>query len=165
MNIHSSYSFHSFPDLPPLCLVIAEHGALMQTKNIIGFIAWITLVFIAASIGALASAQAGVFYGQLNQPSWAPPAWLFGPVWSVLYLMMGIAVWFVWRDYGFSHARMAMKLFLAQLVLNALWSWLFFYWHLGAFSCVEILLLWLLIIASVITFWRHKPLFNVTKAE
>jgi translocator protein len=88
----------------------------------LGFTFWITLVFIAAAIGAFASAQAGVFYGQLNQPSWAPPAWLFGPVWSALYLLMGIAAFLVWRTAGFAQAKTALSLFFIQLALNALWS-------------------------------------------
>ncbi len=115
------------------------------------------LTFAAAAIGAFASAQAGAFYAQLQQPVWAPPGWLFGPVWTVLYLMMAIAAWLVWRVHGFRRARVALGLFVLQLAANALWTWLFFVWHLGAFAFVEILLLWALIVATIVAFWRLLP--------
>ena len=130
----------------------------MRTRSFFGLFIWLMVVFIAAAFGALASAQAGDFYAQLNQPSWAPPAWLFGPVWSMLYLMMGVAAWSVWDKSGFSQARTAFALFFIQLVLNASWSWLFFHWHFGLISCVDIVILWLMIIANIITFWQQKPL-------
>jgi len=104
-------------------------------------------------VGAIASARAATFYGQLSQPPWAPPAWLFGPVWSVLYLLMAVAAWLVWRDHGFPRAAVALGLFVAQLVANSLWTWLFFGLHLGALSLAEIVVLWLLIAATVYRFW------------
>lgn len=96
------------------------------SKQILGLAGWLLLSFAAAGIGAIATTNAGDFYQQLNRPGWAPPAGSFGPVWSVLYLMMGIAAWLVWRERGFRHARVALALFLAQLAANALWTWLFF---------------------------------------
>jgi tryptophan-rich sensory protein len=72
--------------------------------------------------------------------------------------MIGIAAWLVWRVDGFRAARGALSLFLAQLALNALWSWLFFGWHRGALAFVDILLLWVLIIATLIAFWRVRAL-------
>lgn len=130
----------------------------MFGKNTIGFLAWLTLVIIAAAVGGLASANAGNFYSQLHQPTWAPPGWLFGPVWSVLYLMMSVAAWLVWKTHGFRGARLALSLFLVQLALNSLWTWLFFAWHLGALSFAEIVVLWISILATLISFWRLRPL-------
>lgn len=101
----------------------------------------------------MASARAAAFYGQLSQPVWAPPAWLFGPVWSVLYLLMAVAAWLVWRQHRFSGARTALGLFVIQLFANALWTWLFFGMHLGAVSLAEIAVLWLLIAATISAFW------------
>jgi tryptophan-rich sensory protein len=72
--------------------------------------------------------------------------------------MMAIAAWLVWRRGGFRANRIALSLFLAQLVLNALWSWLFFAWHLGASAFADIVILWVLIIATLISFWRVRPL-------
>jgi benzodiazapine receptor len=127
-------------------------------KQLAGLAAWLLVSFIAAVIGGAASFQASAFYARLVRPEWAPPSWLFGPVWTVLYAVMGIAAWLVWRVGGFRAAKPALALFLVQLVLNALWSWLFFGWHLGALAFTDIVLLWVLIIATQIAFWRISPL-------
>jgi tryptophan-rich sensory protein len=123
-----------------------------------GLAGWLLATFAAGAIGAFASADAGVFYAALARPTWAPPGWLFGPVWSVLYLLMALAAWLVWRGQGFSGGRVALVLYIAQLAANALWTWLFFVWHLGALAFVEILLLWVLIVATVVAFWRLNTL-------
>lgn len=131
------------------------HPALR--KQALGLAGWLAASFVTGGVGAIASARADLFYGELSQPSWAPPAWLFGPVWSVLYVLMGIAAWLVWREHGFRNAATALKLFIAQLFANALWTWIFFVWHLGALSLAEIVALWLLIASTILAFWRlHK---------
>ena len=127
-------------------------------KQILGLVGWLVVSFIAAGIGAAASVQAGPFYAQLVRPEWAPPAWVFGPVWTALYVLMGVAAWLVWRVGGFRAARLALTLFLVQLAFNALWSWLFFGWHRGALAFADVLLLWVLIVATLIAFWRIRPL-------
>jgi translocator protein len=114
---------------------------LSSSRQIAGLAAWLFVTFVAAALGAAASVHAGTFYAQLLRPAWAPPGWLFGPVWSALYLAMGIAAWLVWRAAGFRAARAALTLYLVQLALNALWSWLFFGWHLGAAAFADVLLL------------------------
>lgn len=129
-----------------------------KQTQLAGLAAWLVGSFIAAGIGGAASIQAGPFYAQLVRPEWAPPGSVFGPVWTVLYLLMGIAAWLVWRVGGLRAARTALTLFLVQLVLNALWSWLFFGWHLGALAFVDVLLLWASILATLIAFWRVSPL-------
>ena len=131
---------------------------LSTTKQTLGLIGWMLLVFTAAAIGGLASAQAGAFYAELVRPGWAPPGWLFGPVWSVLYALMGISAWLVWRARGFAGARCALLLFMAQLGVNALWTWLFFAWHRGALAFAEILLLWVMIVGTILLFWRTSKL-------
>lgn len=118
----------------------------------------VAICFAAAAIGGVASASAPEFYRELVLPAWAPPAWVFGPVWTVLYLLMGVAAWLVWRERGFGGARTALGLFLVQLAANALWSWLFFAWQLGALATLEILVLWGLILATTVAFWRVRPL-------
>jgi translocator protein len=122
-------------------------------KQALGLAGWLAASFIAGGLGAIASANAGVFYGRLVQPSWSPPAWLFGPVWSVLYVLIAVAAWLVWRRHGFGGASTALRLFGIQLLANALWTWLFFAWHLGAVALVEIVVLWLLIAATIRAFW------------
>lgn len=118
----------------------------------IGLVGWLLAAFAAGAVGAVASVDAAAFYAQLAKPSWAPPAGVFGPVWSVLYALMGVAAWLVWRSPG-PH-RAALVLFAAQLVANALWSWLFFGWHRGALASVEVLILLALVAATVMAFWR-----------
>ena len=131
---------------------------MSRTQQAIGFIGWLLLSFIAAAVGARASVQAATFYQQLAQPTWAPPASVFGPVWSLLYALMGIAAWLIWRGGGWRRQRGALTLFVLQLAVNALWSWLFFGWHRGAFAFADIVLLWLLIVSTLIGFWRVRPL-------
>lgn len=127
-----------------------------KSKQIIGLVAWLAVCFLAAAMGAAASVQAGSFYTQLVRPEWAPSAQWFGPVWTILYALMGIAAWLVWRVGGFRATARALALFLVQLAFNALWSWLFFAWHLGALAFADIILLWLLILATIIAFWRIR---------
>lgn len=118
---------------------------------------WFPLTFACAAIGARASISAPAFYAALQQPSWAPPAWLFGPVWSVLYLLMAIAAWRISR-HSSGEARAALLFYAAQLALNALWSWLFFGWHQGALAFVCLLALWGLILATIMRFYRLERL-------
>ncbi|CAM3639568.1 TspO/MBR family protein [Paracidovorax anthurii] len=118
---------------------------------------WLLLCFIAAGIGGLASAQAPQFYAQLHQPPWAPPAGVFGPVWTVLYALMGIAAWLAWREPPGPARRLALRLFAAQLALNALWSWLFFQWRLGAWALADIALLGACLAATFVAFLRLRP--------
>ncbi len=128
-------------------------------SQILGLLGWLLVAFAAAAIGAIASVDAAAFYAQLGKPSWAPPAWLFGPVWSALYSLMGVSAWLVWRSSGSSKG--ALGLFIAQLAANALWSWLFFAWHRGALAAVEVLVLLALIVCTAITFWRSSRLAAV----
>ena len=123
-----------------------------------GFLAWLVTVALAAGLAAIASVDAPTFYEELAKPQWAPPSSLFGPVWTVLYVLMGVAAWLVWRERGFSGAPMALTLFLIQLVANALWSWLFFAWRQGMFAFVDIVVLAVLVALTVVTFWRVRPL-------
>jgi benzodiazapine receptor len=120
----------------------------------VGLAVSVLLTFAAAGVGALASVEAATFYEQLIRPAWAPPAWLFGPVWTFLYALMAVAAWLVWRAHGVAGARAALAVFLAQLAANALWSWLFFAWQQGALAFAEVLLLWGLIVVTVVAFWR-----------
>jgi benzodiazapine receptor len=131
---------------------------MRRQKQFAGLVAWLIGSFIAAGIGGAASVQAGAFYAQIARPDWAPPSWVFGPVWTVLYALMGIAAWLVWRVGGFRTARSALTMFIAQLALNALWSWLFFGWQRAGLAFADIVLLWALILATSIAFWKIRPL-------
>jgi tryptophan-rich sensory protein len=126
------------------------------SSQAVGLLAWLLLAFAAGAVGAIASQNAAVFYGQLTKPAWAPSPAVFGPVWSVLYAMMGVAAWLVWRSTG--TRWLALTLFCAQLAANALWSWLFFAWRSGPAAAVEVLVLLALIVATVVAFWRLNRL-------
>lgn len=124
-----------------------------------GALAWLLLAtFLTAAIGAFASIDAKEFYASLNQPAWSPPPTVFGPVWTVLYLMMCVAAWLVVRQVGTAAARPAMWLYGAQLLCNALWTWLFFHWHWGAVAFAEVLLLFVLVALTMRAFWRMRAL-------
>lgn len=132
-----------------------------KQSQLLGLIGWFVATFAASIVGAIASVQATSFYQELVQPSWAPPSSVFGPVWTVLYALMAIAAWLVWRTGGFRANRRALSLFIAQLVANALWSWLFFAWHRGWWAFVDIVVLWVLIVATLVAFWRVRILAGV----
>lgn len=129
---------------------------MTKTSQGMGLIGWLLVTFLAAGIGSVASSKADAFYQQLIRPAWAPPAWIFGPVWTVIYFLMGIAAWLVWKGQGFRGARIALSLYFVQLAINALWSWLFFVWRLGAMAFIEIIVLWFLTLCTLIAFWRVR---------
>jgi tryptophan-rich sensory protein len=109
--------------------------------------------FLAAVAGSVASIQAAKFYGDLTKPSWAPPGTVFGPVWTVLFLMMALAGGMA-LSAGGSDLRLRVAVFLLQLMLNALWSWTFFKWQSGPASIVTISVLWTAILLNMIAFWK-----------
>lgn len=122
--------------------------------------------YAAALAGAVASMHAREFYLGLKHPAWAPPGWVFGPVWGVLYTMMGLAAGLVAccpvdgrkGSSSGSQVKMAMAFYGIQLAANAIWSWLFFAWHLGLAAFGDIVLLWLLIAGTIRVFYTVRPL-------
>lgn len=127
---------------------------MSRTRQIVGLAAWIAVSFIPAWLGSQATNPE--WYSSLDRPSWAPPSYLFGPVWSTLYLLMGIAAWLVWRRHGFRGAGVALGLFLVQLVFNGAWSWIFFGVNRMGLAFAELVALWLLILATMIAFFRVR---------
>jgi tryptophan-rich sensory protein len=129
----------------------------------LGLAGWIALAFLAALPGVLVTTAAA--YQGLAQPTWAPPSWVFGPVWTVLYALMGAAAWLVWKAPlgavqdagGFAGVRVALGLFLVQLGLNALWTPLFFGAGLRGWAFVDICALWAALVATVVAFFRRRP--------
>ncbi len=126
-----------------------------QATALLGFL---LLTALAAVIGGWASVNAAPFYAALDRPVWAPPAWLFGPVWTALYTLMAVAAWLVWRVRGWDHAASALWLYVVHLVVNALWSWLFFAWQLGFWAFFGSVALWLLVGAITASFWPYRRL-------
>lgn len=120
---------------------------------------WVAICFVPAATGALV--ETGSWYESLRAPAWTPPSWVFGPVWTLLYLAMGVAAWRVWRERAESgHSasgrvvRMALAVFIVHLVFNAAWTWLFFGLHMLGAAAIEIVVLWAMILALVVLFWR-----------
>lgn len=108
------------------------------------------------AVGALATTpNIGGWYADLVRPSWTPPSWVFGPVWTVLYLMMAVSVWLVWRRRDRNVSR-PLALFAVQLTLNVGWSWLFFGLHAPLVALIEIVILWIAIAATIVSFWRYS---------
>ncbi len=116
-----------------------------------GLLAWLILVF-AASLTSVFVATDG-WYAELNKPAWNPPSWIFGPVWTLLYVMMAVAAWRIWLRGGWSRQRIPLTLFLVQWALNALWTPLFFGLHLLGWAFAEILVLLVFILLTIRSFW------------
>lgn len=109
---------------------------------------------IAGVGGLFTSGSVKDWYPMLLKPEWTPPSWLFGPVWTVLYLMMATSVWLVWRERGVGHVKGALGLFVFQLFLNAAWSPLFFGLQNPLAGLLVIIPLWIAILATLIVFWK-----------
>ena len=120
-------------------------------RQVVWLIGCITVCLAVAGVGAAATATSvNGWYQTLNKPSWNPPDWLFGPVWTTLFVMMGVAAWLAWRRDGWLSARTAMIWFGIQLALNMLWSVLFFGLQSPGLAFAEILVLWMAIVATVL---------------
>lgn len=123
--------------------------------TMLGLIVWVVVSLAAGWIGS--QFVPGEWYANLVKPNWTPPNAVFAPVWTVLYIMMGVAAWLVWRKAGFSGAKAPLVLFIIQLTLNALWSYLFFGAHLPMLAFFEIVILWIVILVTLLGFWRISP--------
>ncbi|NNM00754.1 MAG: tryptophan-rich sensory protein [Gammaproteobacteria bacterium] len=113
------------------------------------------LVFVALTAATAMSGavfRPGDWYEALNKPPWQPPSWLFAPVWMVLYGMIAVSGWLVWRSAGLEGGTIALGVYLAQLVLNFCWSWIFFGHRRPDLALVEIIALWLSVLATIVLF-------------
>jgi len=120
---------------------------------------FVVICFAAAGLGSVAtSPEIPKWYAGLRKPSWTPPNWLFGPVWTALYLAMAVAAWLVWRRKGIEGGRAELTLFALQLVLNTAWSFIFFKLHSLSWSFAEIAALWIAIAATLVTFAQTSTL-------
>ena len=127
----------------------------MNRKSGLVLVGFLLASFSAAAIGGYATAESvRTWYPLLNKPTWNPPAWVFGPAWTLLYTLMSIAAWRVWRQRDQPSAAAALGLFFAQLGLNAFWSVLFFGLHKPQWALAEIIAMWLLLAVIQRAFWR-----------
>ena len=129
----------------------------MTGRNIAALAGFLLLSLAAGAIGGLWTAPStapGGWYYQIEKPSWTPPPWLFGPVWTALYVAMGVAAWLVWRRGGWKTQRGPLVLWLIQLFLNTIWSGLFFGLRSPALGLIEIVILWIVILLTILAFRR-----------
>jgi benzodiazapine receptor len=116
------------------------------------------ICYSAAGIGGYATANSiEGWYSTINKPSFNPPNWIFGPVWSLLYTFMAITLWKIWSLPSSELQRTALFWFALQLALNTLWSFLFFYFESPLFALIEILILWVAILFTIIKFYQLVP--------
>ena len=126
-----------------------EHSPLLRWM---GLFAWVVVCLAAGGLGAWATTpEIEGWYQTLARPDWNPPGYVFGPVWTTLYVLMGVAAWRVWSR---GAAGKALTLFAVQLVLNVAWSWIFFRYHQLGWAFVEIIVLWTAIVATTVAFYR-----------
>lgn len=131
----------------------------VRPSTVIAAIGFVLVSELAGVIGAIFTTDAvATWYPTLTKPSFNPPNWLFGPVWTTLYALMGVAAFLIWRQ-GWSQpaVKVALAIFAAQLVLNSLWSIVFFGMHALLPAFIEIVVLWVAILATIVAFWRISP--------
>jgi translocator protein len=113
----------------------------------------------AGAIAGIFTAKAiPVWYATLNQPSFNPPNWVFGPVWTALYILMGISLFLIWKLDPGKNRNVAIFAFFLQLALNFAWSFIFFYFNMLGLALFEIILLWMSIVIMLVLFYKLRPL-------
>jgi len=113
-----------------------------------------TCLLVGASAAVVTVTSVKEWYPRIQKPAWTPPDAAFGPVWTALYLLMGVAAWLVWRDSAGYPRRRALGIFSLQLVLNGAWSFIFFGLHRPGWAALEIVLLWSAIVVTLFVFVR-----------
>lgn len=124
--------------------------------KIVRLVVAVAIPLVAGFLGSVFTMPSiPTWYAAINKPAWNPPNWIFGPVWTTLFILMGIALWLVWeKGLDKIQVRTAVNIFSAQLVLNIVWSLLFFGLHSPFWAFIEIIALWLLILWTIIAFYR-----------
>jgi len=131
----------------------------MSKKNIAKLIISIALPLVLGSVAGMFTSQSVPdWYAALNKPAFNPPGWIFGPVWTLLYLLMGISFFMVWKQEKDKLRNLAILIYSVQLLLNFAWSFIFFYFKLIGLALVEIVLLWCAIILMLVLFKKVKPI-------
>ncbi len=131
----------------------------MNKSQIFKLLASLALPLGLGSIAGLFTADAvPEWYETLNRPSFNPPNWIFGPVWTTLYIFMGISLFLIWKQNASKGRNLAIFVFLLQLALNFGWSFIFFYFNMISFALIEIIFLWITIVIMLVLFYRIKPM-------
>jgi benzodiazapine receptor len=122
----------------------------MDTTSLFGLGGFIAVCFAAASSGAFF--KPGEWYEHLAKPWWRPPNWLFAPAWTVFYILIAVSGWLVWRKFGFAGAAFPLGVWGVSLFINATWSACFFGLRRPDIAFVDVILLWLSILATIVVF-------------
>jgi len=131
----------------------------MNKSNFFKLLVSIALPLALGAIAGMFTSQSiPEWYATLNQPSFNPPNWIFGPVWTTLYLLMGISLFLIWKQDASKQRNTAIVVFLIQLLLNFAWSFIFFYFNMIGFALVEIVVLWISIVTMMVLFYKIKPI-------
>lgn len=131
----------------------------MNRTLILKFVISLLLPLSLGAVAGIFTAQAvPEWYATLNQPSFSPPNWIFGPVWTTLYLILGVSFFLIWKQEQSKQRNQSILIFLVQIALNFGWSFLFFYYHLIGFALIEIILLWGTILGMILMFYKIRPL-------
>jgi benzodiazapine receptor len=128
----------------------------LQASDIVSLVVAVVIPLVVGGLGGAATAPAiPTWYEGLNKPPWNPPNWVFGPVWTALYILMGVAAWLVWRQgWDNPQVQVALTIFGVQLLLNLFWSLIFFGWRSPSWAALEIVVLWGFILATTALFYR-----------
>jgi translocator protein len=132
-----------------------------RPKSLLALAVSVAAVAAASLLGGLAGSSSAEDYGRLQQPGFAPPSWVFGPTWSLLYGLMAVAAWLVWRTGPSAETRRALTLYAVQLVLNAAWTPLFFGLGWRGVAFVELSVLLAILVVTVVLFWRRSTAAGV----
>jgi tryptophan-rich sensory protein len=131
----------------------------MNGPLIFRFIASVVLPLGLGAVAGMFTAQAvPEWYETLNRPSFNPPDWLFGPVWTALYILMGVSLFLIWKQEASRERNLAIMVFMIQLLLNSGWSIIFFHFNMIGLAFIEIIVLWIAIVITLVLFYRIKPL-------
>ena len=127
----------------------------MNVRNLIALIICLSIPLLTGAVaGIVTSSNIATWYASLNKPFFNPPNWLFGPVWTALYILMGISLFIVWKQPHTRMRKQALQVFFVQLLFNFAWSFIFFYFHQPGIALIEIIILWFAILIMIITFSR-----------
>ena len=130
----------------------------MKANQIIKLVASLLLPLAIGGIAGIFTTEAiPGWYATLNQPSFNPPNWVFGPVWTTLYTIMGISLFLIWKRDTSKQRNQAILIFLVQLLLNFCWSFFFFYFKMIGIALIDIVALWIMIIVMLVHFYKLKP--------
>lgn len=134
----------------------------MKLSGILTLIICLLIPLVTGSLSGLANVGSlNEWYVQLNKPSFNPPGYLFGPVWTVLYLLMGVSLYLVWKSPDTKLRDYALIAFGIQMVLNFAWSFIFFYFHQPGWALVDIIALWFSILIMTLVFYRISPISSL----